>query len=199
VRRAEILRGNVGYLDLSNFFSAEEARDTIATAMRLLGRADALIIDMRQNAGGSPGTAAFLLSYFFDEPAMPLFEIVHRAPEPTDRYATESTLLADRNATRPMAVLTSAQTFSAGEGFAFLLQERHRAEIVGEVTAGAANPGRSYPVNDRFSVTVPNGRVKSAASGGNWEGTGVTPDVRASADQSLAVVHERILRRLASP
>jgi C-terminal processing protease CtpA/Prc len=73
---------------------------------------------------------------------------------------------------------TSSRTFSASEGVAYLLQERHRAEVVGEVTAGAANPGRPYPVNDRFSASVPNGRVKSAIGRGNWEGSGVTPDVR---------------------
>lgn len=196
VRRVEILRGNVGYLDLSNFFRPEEARDTIALAMGLLSRADALIVDMRRNGGGSPGTVAYLLSYLLDAPGAPLFEIVHRAPEPADRYATEATSPPERDAKRPMAVLTSAQTFSAGEGLAFLLQERRRAEIVGEVTAGAANPGRSYPVNERFSVNVPNGRVKSAISGGNWEGTGVTPDVKAPAAEALQIAHDRILRTL---
>jgi len=96
---------------------------------------------------------------------------------------------------RPVYVLTSAATVSGGEGFAFVLQERHRAEIVGEVTAGAANAGRPYRVNARFSVTIPNGQVKSAA-GGNWEGTGVTPDVKTIADEALNVAHARALRRL---
>jgi len=196
VRRVEILRGNVGYLDLSNFFRPEEARDTIATAMRLLRQADALIIDMRRNGGGSPGTVVFLLGYLIDAPGAMLFEIVHRPPEPPDRYALDAPLPADRDGKRPIAVLTSAQTFSGGEGLAFLLQERHRAEIVGEVTAGAANPGTTYPVNDRFRVNVPNGRIKSAIGGGNWEGAGVTPDVKVAAADALQTAHDRLLRTL---
>ncbi|HMJ86277.1 MAG TPA: S41 family peptidase [Vicinamibacterales bacterium] len=196
VRHVEILRGNVGYLDLSNFFRPEEARDTIATAMRLLSKADALIIDMRRNGGGSPGTVVFLLGYLIDAPGATLFEIVHRPPEPPDRYALDATLPAERDGKRPIAVLTSAQTFSGGEGLAFLLQERHRAEIVGEVTAGAANPGTTYPVNDRFRVNVPNGRIKSAIGGGNWEGTGVTPDVKVPAADALQTAHDRLLRTL---
>jgi C-terminal processing protease CtpA/Prc len=48
---------------------------------------------------------------------------------------------------------------------------------VGERTAGAANPGRPFPVNDHFEVAVPTGKVVSAIRGGNWEGSGVTPDV----------------------
>ena len=95
-----------------------------------------------------------------------------------------------------MYVLTAAGTFSAGEGLAFLLQERHRAEVVGETTAGAANPGQLYPVNDRFSVTVPNGRLKSTIGGGNWEGVGVTPDVKTPAAEALPVAYSRALRTL---
>jgi len=89
-----------------------------------------------------------------------------------------------------------ARTFSAGEGLAFLLQERHCAEVVGETTAGAANPGKSCSVNDRFSVTVPNGRVRSAIGGGNWEGTGVAPNVTTTAAQALQVAYARAIRTL---
>jgi C-terminal processing protease CtpA/Prc len=195
VHRVEILAGNVGYLDLSNFFRPEEARDALATAMRFLAQADALIVDMRENTGGSPGTVALLISYLL-EPDVPLWDIVHRAPETPDHYTTEPGPLADRDVKRPVYVLTSLRTFSAGEGFAFILQERRRAEIVGEVTAGAANPGRPYRVNARFSITIPNGQVKSAIGGGNWEGAGVTPDVKTVAADALKVAHARALHSL---
>jgi retinol-binding protein 3 len=101
---------------------------------------------------------------------LPLWDIAHRPPEAPEHYATVT--VSRHDATRPVYVLTSSQTFSGGEGLAFILQERHRAEIVGEVTAGAANAGRPYRINARFSVTIPNGQVKSAVSGGNWEGAG---------------------------
>lgn len=198
VRRVEILQGNIGYLELTNFFRIEEARDAIASAMHLLSRADALIIDMRANGGGSPETIGFLASYFFDEPNLPLLDIVHRKAEPNavDRYATASPLPAEHDGKRPVVILTSTRSFSGGEGFPFLLQERHRAEVVGETTAGAANPGRPYAVNDQFEVVVPNGRIKSAVGGGNWEGTGVTPDVKVPAAEALQVAQERLRQKL---
>jgi len=196
VRGVQILPGNVGYLDLSSFMRPEEAREPMATAMGFLRHADALIVDMRANGGGSPGTVALFISYLLDAPGLPLFDIVHRAPLPPDHYATEMTPPADRDAKRPVYVLTSANSFSAAEGLPFLLQERHRAEIVGEVTAGAANAGRPYRVNARFSVTIPNGRIRSAIGGGNWEGAGVTPDVRTTAADALKTAHARALRVL---
>jgi C-terminal processing protease CtpA/Prc len=138
---------------------------------------------------------ATVVGYLFDQPGLPLFDIVHRS-DPPEHYATPSPGLADRNGDRPVYVLTAARTFPAGEGFAFLLQERHRAEVVGELTAGAANPGQPYRVNDLFDVIVPNGQVKSAVGGGNWERSGVKPDVAAGADVALTVAHVRMLRTL---
>ena len=196
VRAVQILPGNVGYLDLSSFMRPEEAREPMATAMGFLRHADALIVDMRANGGGSPGTVALFISYLLYAPGLPLFDILHRAPLPPDHYATELTPPADRDAKRPVYVLTSANSFSAAEGLPFLLQERRRAEIGGEVTAGAANAGRPYRVNARFSVTIPNGRIRSAIGGGNWEGAGVTPDVRTTAADALKTAHARALRVL---
>src|SRR4051812_9277844 len=193
VRRIEILAGNVGYLELTSFFRPEEASDAIAAAMQTLAHADALILDMRSNGGGSPSTVALLVSYLL-EPGLPLWEIPPPAPEPPDPYAPGTAAPPAVNG--PGTGLTSSQTFSGGEGIAFILQERRRAEIVGEVTAGAANAGRPYRVNARFSVTIPNGQVKSAGRGGNWEGAGVTPEVKTSAADALKVAHQRALRGL---
>jgi C-terminal processing protease CtpA/Prc len=195
VQRAEILPGNVGYLNLTSFWRLEEAREPIGAAMDLLQRADALIIDMRANGGGSPETVAFLMGHLFDEGGLPMFDIVSRAGNAVS-YATPASAPAERHPRRPTYVLTSSRTFSAGEGFAFLLQERRRAEVVGERSAGAANPGRPYRVSELFEVTVPNGKVRSAVGGGNWEGKGVRPDMEVAAADALRIAHSRALKRL---
>jgi retinol-binding protein 3 len=195
VRRVEILPGNIGYLNLTSFYRPNEARGTFVSAMQLVAHADALILDLRENSGGSPDMAGFVASFMFDEPGLPLFSIVPKAGKPM-RWATVQTPSPGSNEKRPLYVLTSEDTWSAGEGLAFLLQERHRAEIIGETTAGAANPGRPYRVNAIFDINVPNGRVKSAVLGRNWEGVGVVPDVPTSAAASLDVAHTRALRRL---
>ena len=137
-----------------------EHRDALAAAMQVLQPADALIIDMRANGGGSPDTVALLISYLIEGTGQALFEIVHRDGS-KEVYRTPEEAPATRNARRPIYVLTSARTFSGGEGLAFLLQELKRALVIGEVTAGAANPGRPYPAGELFEITVPNGRVLS--------------------------------------
>ena len=195
VQRVEILAGNVGYLNLTAYYRPDEARNTLSAAMRTLQYADTIILDMRSNSGGSPETVALFASYFFHTPRLPLFTIVDRSGE-SRQYFTEKTPLAERNESRPVYVLTSKQTFSAGEGTAFLLQERQRAEVVGETTAGAANPGQTYPVNSRFEVTVPSGKLEGAVTRKNWEGCGVKPDLAVPASDALRVAHARALRHL---
>jgi hypothetical protein len=196
VQRVEILPGNVGYLNVTVFFRPNEAREAIAGAMHMLRQADALILDSRENAGGSPDTVALLASYFFDAPGLPLMDIIPRSGE-VQHYLTQSEIL-DRDGKRPMYVLTSAHTWSGGEGIAYILQERHRAEIIGETTVGAANAGKPYKINEPFYVNVPNGRLRTAVRSSNWEGTGVIPDVAVSAADALRIAHQHALGQLFS-
>ena len=191
-RRTEIIAGNIGVLDLAFFMRPVEHRDALAAAMQVLSPAAALIVDMRANGGGSPDTVALLIGYLIEGTGQPLFEIVRRDGS-MEIYRTPEEAPATRDARRPIYVLTSARTFSGGEGLAFLLQELKRAVVIGEVTAGAANPGRSYPAGEGFEITVPNGRVVTAVRKSNWEGGGVTPDVGVPAAEAFLVAHLRAL------
>ena len=62
-RDVAILEGNIGYLDVRTFYRIDEARATLDAAMRFLVHADALVIDLRNNQGGSPETVAHLVAY----------------------------------------------------------------------------------------------------------------------------------------
>ncbi len=79
VQLAEVLAGHVGYLNLTAFYRPDEAGEAIGAAMRMLRSADALILDLRENSGGSPDTVALLASYVFDASELPLFRIVPRS------------------------------------------------------------------------------------------------------------------------
>jgi len=197
LQKVEVLPGNVGYLRLTGFYQPQEAREGIAASMAFLSHADALIIDLRDHGGGSSQTVALFTSYFLDCPDLPLFEIAHRSQVTPDQYLTESAALPHRNGTRPTFLLTSPRTSSGGEAVAFLLQERHRAEVIGEGTWGGANqvpPPRA--VTQSFEALIPNGHTASALTGKNWEGVGVIPDIPVGADSALRVAHARAIQSL---
>jgi retinol-binding protein 3 len=194
VRRVEVLPGNVGYLDLTAFFRPAEARETLASAMRTLRDTDALIIDVRNNGGGSPETVALLLSYLVPKAKQPLFTIQYRNGT-RRQYVADDPLPRHNKRGRRLAVLTSQRTFSGGEGFAYLVQDLGIGEVIGEVTAGAANPGQSFRLSDDLVANIPNGKVASANRRANWEGTGVMPNHRVQADSAYALAYRLVCIR----
>lgn len=194
-QKVEILPGNVGYLNVTSFYRPNEATETMVAVMKTLQHVDALIVDMRENQGGRTETVAMLASYFFSQSQL-LFEVFDRQGE-KQKHVADFAPAKMRKEKLPMYVLTSARTFSGGEGFAFLLQDLGRAQVVGEVTKGAANPGRRYTVNSQFEVNIPNAKLV-CPSGRNWEGVGVRPDILVADGSQLECAYEVAIKALTS-
>ena len=184
IPRVEVLSGNVGYLDLRGFERRSEKSDAkVAAAFELLNGVDALIIDLRANGGGNPDMVARVASYLLDGPT-PLAEMRHREA-PAEGLASSAPPPGALGAKVPLFLLTSRNTFSAGEGFAFILQHLGRAIVVGERTAGAAHAGRAYELPCGFEAIIPNTAVVLPGTTKDWEGTGVVPDVAVDASRAL--------------
>jgi C-terminal processing protease CtpA/Prc len=187
VHKVEWLPGGVGYLKIDRFYGAEESRAPFDAAMRLLAPSHAVIVDLRENGGGSDANA-LLASYFFD--ARLLFNELRWRKEDTEQLWTDPAV-RPQLATTPLFILTSGRTFSAAEAFAYSLQQRKRATIVGERTAGGANPNRYFPIGPALALSVSVGTTFNPVSGSNWEGTGVVPDVAVPAASALDAALER--------
>jgi len=187
VHRVEWLAGRIGYLKIDRFYEAEESRATFDAVARLLAPAAAVIIDLRDNGGGSDANA-LLASYFFDSRL--LFNELRWRKEEAEQIWTDASV-RPQLAKTPLFILTSGRTFSAAEAFAYSLQQRKRATIVGERTAGGANPNRYFPIGPGLAVSVSIGTTVNPVSGSNWEGTGVVPDVAVPSASALETALER--------
>ncbi len=95
-----------------------------------------------------------------------------------------------------MYVLTSSHTFSAAEELAYDLQQLGRAVVVGERTRGGAHPREGWTVHPHLDASIPIGRAVNPASGTNWEGTGVQPDVSCAPGDALDRAHTLARARL---
>ena len=173
----ERLPGNVGYLDLRFFDASDSARETAAAAMSFLASADAIIVDLRQNGGGAPEMVQLLCSHFFGPEPVHLNSLYWREGDVTNEFWTLKELDGPRMPEVPLFVLISPRTASGAEEFAYNMQTRKRATLIGETTYGAANPGDSFPLGHGFRLFVSTGTAINPVTGKNWEETGVAPDV----------------------
>lgn len=193
-RRVEMFPGGVGYLDLTEFDRPNDtARNEASAAFAQLKNAGAMVIDLRANGGGNPDMVALISAYVLDQPTL-LAEMHHRENGTEPLWSPPRPSNALQHGV-PLYLLTSHDTFSAGEGFAFILQHLGRATVVGERTAGAAHAGRGYPLPCGFEADIPNTSIVLPGTHADWEGRGVTPDVPAPAADALRVARALAAQR----
>ncbi|HSQ18161.1 MAG TPA: S41 family peptidase [Anaerolineales bacterium] len=196
LHKVERLPGNIGYLDIHYFHRPAWGGETAVAAMNFLANTEALIIDLRACEGGYPGMIALISSYLFGEEAIHLDSIYWRDDDITQQYWTLPYIPGKRFIDKPVYILIGKVTFSGGEGFAYTLQARKRAVLVGEKTDGGANPGASYRLHPHFEAFIPVGQVINPLTGTNWEGCGVTPDIAAAPEQAFQVAYDMALKAL---
>ena len=181
IRAAEVLDGGIGYLRIDRFHRAAECREAFDRSLAVVADCSAVVVDLTANGGGSDANM-LLASYFLAGNTL-LNRIEWRRGEPLEFRAGPTTI--PHLAQGPLYMLVSSATFSAAEAVAYALQQCGRAVIVGETTRGGANPNRFFPLDHGLEVSVSIGRTINAASGANWEGVGVLPDVAVPADRAL--------------
>ncbi len=197
IARAGRLDGNVGYLDLQPLlFPPSIAGEAVAAAMTLIAPADALLIDLRQCLGGDPGMVAMLCTYLVGAEPVHLIDMISRPAADGTAEVRQSWTMPFAPGRRfgpdkPVFVLTSGTTFSGGEELAYDLQQLGRATVVGERTRGGAHPVEGFRIRPHLQATIPIARSLSPVSGGNWEGTGVLPDIPVAASEALDAACQR--------
>lgn len=198
-QRVERLSGNIGYIEVSftadiDFDDRESpARRAADAAFALVRDADAVIIDLRRNGGGAPSMVGYLVSAFVAPDADVYNTFYSRAGTESERPKKP---YASPRLDVPVYVLTSGRTGSAAEAIAYTLQVAKRAQVVGERSGGAANPGEPFVTPQGYEVFIATGSPRNPISGRNWEGVGVTPDVEVANERALLRARELALEKI---
>jgi len=165
----------IGYISIPTFFD-ETIVDQVRTALEGWGELDGLILDNRNNGGGSSVVIEPILGHFTSGT---LGEYVSRAG------SNPFTIRADpihNSDTVPLVVLVGKGTVSYGEIFSGVLQESGRAKIVGQTTEGNVEVLYATDFEDGSRAWLASATFDPAVSHANWEQTGIVPDVEAYAD-----------------
>jgi len=196
IEKIERFSFNIGYLELSMFADTEHAAETIAAAMTTVSNTEALIIDLRFSRGGDPDTVALLASYFLDKRTH-LSDMLDREGNVSEQMWSSNSVRGKRyGQKRDLYILTSQDTYSAAEDFAYTLKHLKRATIIGATTGGGAHPGDFIRLSPHFEVFIPSERSLNSITKTNWEGKGVIPDIRVQSENALNTAQVMILNKL---
>lgn len=194
--KVEILPNNTGYLCFDTFVersAGAELEELIAERVwKPLKDTSNLIIDLRNNTGGSSTSLALLLSYLQDTSQRHLFFTVYdRFKNTTTEHSTHSQILGPSyGSTRGVYVLTSHYTASVGEEFAYLMQSLHFGTVVGEITSGNLMHSKTFQIEQTdIKITVPFINFMDN-NGDSWLGGGVVPDAIVLEEDAVENVYE---------
>jgi retinol-binding protein 3 len=197
-KKAELFPGGIGYLRFDQFAESDEAFAAASAAMNFLANSNAVILDLRNNGGGSAAMIRFICGYLFDE-NQHLINWDIRALKKTVQSYSADYVPGKRIIKQPVYVLTSDRTFSAAEEFTFDLKKLKRATVVGDTTGGGGHTVAGYAFDFggfRIGIRVPYGRAYDPETDRGWEGTGVVPDIVVPADQALDAARVDALGKL---
>jgi hypothetical protein len=192
---------STAYIRSRGSWHADQPSFTAASnAMGLASQAKYVIIDLRDNPGGSGEMGRFLASYFFPEGEEQFY--LYGFEKDRERNQQEWTYAYVPGMRMPdvkVYILVNRNTGSATEGFAYALQKMKRATIVGQTTAGAGIAGELKSLPNKMSMFLPVKMIVGPHSTVGWEGIGVIPDVVTAMNEERAAAMELIRKDLKTP
>ena len=151
------------------------AMNEVEKAIGVASKHKALILDLRGNPGGDVDTLKWMIGEVFDHDVKIGDQVGRKNTKP---------MIAKPHGKRfdgKLIVLVDADSASASELFARVVQLEHRGTIIGDATAGAVMEARFYPESAGTDTVIPYGlNVTSSdlimTDGKSLEKVGVTPD-----------------------
>ena len=168
----------IGYLYIADFVG--DARvGYVEEAVRDLQRYDALILDVRNNVGGSARSAREVAGLFARDRFHHLDVRYRNGPAHDDFTEPDPQYVAPREPhfDGPVAVLTNRRTFSAAEDLVLAMKRIPHATVIGDTTGGGAGSPITRELPNGWTFRLSRWQATDP-SGWTWEGVGIAPDLR---------------------
>jgi carboxyl-terminal processing protease len=165
------LGNNIVYYRLSRF-SVPEVEQLRAETMRAQARrAGGLILDLRNNAGGTFDATMGAARLFLRDKSTIVF-LQYNLPELRTTFVSD----AGEKITIPMVLLVNAGTAAEAEIFAAALRDNRRARLVGSQTFGRGWLYSQFALPDGSVLSIPNAQYVPL-SRRPFQSVGLTPDI----------------------
>jgi carboxyl-terminal processing protease len=195
-----VLPSGFGYIRFSNFLG--NLQSGIVAEIEKMKDTPGMIIDLRNNGGGSGDMSANLLSRFFKDKQTGMKTLTRSGKPisvffyPLTRMEEEIDGIGDKAYTKPVVVLTNESSASAAEIFSSMMKESKRATLIGQRTCGcllgyfglADVPGGAQMAYSEIGFVT--------KTGGRVEGDGVIPDIEVKMTREDYLLNrDRVLER----
>lgn len=173
------LRDNIGYIYYDSFNSSISPI-TLDYILAHFTTCDGLIIDVRNNGGGSLTNVEVIASRFVTEPILAGY-LVHKTgpahndfsePYPFHIKPAEGHILYGK----PVAVLTNRHTFSAANNFVQVMKLLPQVTIIGDRTGGGSGLPFTYNLPNGWNIRLSASPILDAE--GNDTEWGIDPDIK---------------------
>jgi carboxyl-terminal processing protease len=170
-----LLSPNIGWLRIERF--QRRTVDEVRRELRELAVAQSapagLVVDLRGNPGGYLSQAVAVADIWLSEGA--IVSTVDRGSGPQRDMAQA----LGTDTTTQLVVLVDGRTASAAEIVAGALQDRARAQVVGETSYGKGSVQQFFDLSDGSALKLTTARYYTP-SGASIQGVGVRPDIALS-------------------
>ena len=168
--RWSMIEQGVAHLEITTFALNTDEKFTQALEEIIEQDVESIVLDLRNNPGGSLDTTINVASEFLSDDL--ILYLVHGNGDRHDFEAAEDGLALDI----PLVVLVNEQSASGSEVLAAALQDLERAILVGTTTFGKGSANLAKSLSDGSGLYFTTGRWYSP-NGRLIEGRGLDPDV----------------------
>ena len=159
---ARVLDDSIGYLAINTMMPP--VMEEFATCYPTVNHLPYLIVDVRDNGGGSSANGALLCEYFINRPQLHCLSDSRQLESAQDAYRGQ------------VFLLTGPDTFSAAESFTLDMKESGNVTLVGEPTAGDTGNGpKNFCTSHGIWLRIPTREPDRSHHGFPLEGEGIVP------------------------
>lgn len=159
---ARVLDDSIGYLAINTMMPP--VMEEFATCYPTVSHLPYLIVDVRDNGGGSSANGALLCEYFINRPQLHCLSDSRQLEPAQDAYRGK------------VFLLTGPDTFSAAESFTLDMKESGNVTLVGEPTAGDTGNGpKNFCTSHGIWLRIPTREPGRSHHGFPLEGEGIVP------------------------
>lgn len=174
------LTSEIGYIHINSFKEKSSIYEkSMDKAISALSSTKGIVLDIRDHTGGSDQVSKYIAGRFANSKKLFMTSKKRNGPRHDQFEAAINWFVEPSGKTqyiKPVILLTSSATLSAGETFTFAMRENDNVTHLGTRTAGAFSDVIAYQLPNGWIVTVGVGDYRGS-DGKSYEGIGITPEI----------------------